>query len=314
MKTYWFVPFLALSVSCGGGGGGAAGPAFSADTTLPPQAVMEGLFEEELPDLHFTMSDEDWRSIRDDSRGNEPRRARIQGRQAALDPVGMRPTGFSSRYPGNPRPSLFLQFDAFIPGARFSGLQEVRLDSMQDDSSLMRERISYAVFGKRVAGPRVSPARLLGNGAYRGLYQVEEEINLGTLRERLGRQPGELYYVDGAQVDLCLWQGEDPTNYVPFPWTPRSPGNPQRVVDFLDVLNHRAGSVADVCDMSSLVGYFAAAAAVLSGIKKEEADELKRQISERIKTLVSALSEAERVDKEPLRVCSDRAKMDGGLR
>jgi hypothetical protein len=47
--------------------------------------------------------------------------------------------------PGNPKPSLHLSFEEFVPSRHFHHLPSLKLNSHIDDPALMRERLTYGL-------------------------------------------------------------------------------------------------------------------------------------------------------------------------
>ncbi|MBI2932581.1 MAG: CotH kinase family protein [Planctomycetes bacterium] len=246
---------LCAGGACGkDGGGGGRGPADEDGSAL--------FNENELNDVHLTMAPEDWQSILADSRGDEWRRATLRWKNETVPDVAVHPAGESSRFPNNPKQSLRLKFTEFVPGRRFHGLKSLKLDGMWYDPSMLRQRLSYWMFRMRMPAPRSVHSRLFVNGQYRGLYEIEERIDSRLVISRFGGEVGNLYRIRGPGVDVDPYRyvGPDPADYVPFIWDPQEnalTGDHTRVVAFCDVLTNNASSAAGVCDLDSVLEYFA---------------------------------------------------------
>lgn len=74
--------------------------------------------------------------------------------------------------------SMKLDFDAHDPKARFYALKKLNFHSMNNDPSLLRDRLGYALFREMgIAAPRSAHARLLVNGKLEGIFIVVEPID-----------------------------------------------------------------------------------------------------------------------------------------
>jgi spore coat protein CotH len=133
----------------------------------------------------------------------------------AYPDVAVRPSGKRTRIPGNPKPSLHLKFDLFVPGRELHGISSLRLDAMTLDPSMMRARVQYGAFNAfGIPAPRYAHARVYVHGVPKGLYGVEEHVGREFLRRRFGLPVGQLYRWGPHGLDLD-WRGPDPAIYVP---------------------------------------------------------------------------------------------------
>lgn len=254
-------PFLLLLVACGGPDGSSPGP----ESEPPSVETADALFDEsEFNDVRLDMAPEDWDSILQDSRGDEYRLASFAWKDRRLDRVGVRPSGESTRYAGNPKMSLRLTFDAFVPSQKFLGLGSLKLDGLSSDWSMMRDRISYGIYRERMPAPRAVHCRLFVNGEHRGVYEIEERVGEAFVESRFGAK-GNLYRIWIATPEPYAWRGDDPALYVPFPWEPKTHEKNQDssfVLRYLDTLNHRPSEFGSICDLDRLIEFLAIEAAV----------------------------------------------------
>ncbi|HKP63206.1 MAG TPA: CotH kinase family protein [Polyangiales bacterium] len=118
--------------------------------------------------------------------------ARLKFEGTTYGPIGIRFKGFrGSLYscfdfkadgsvtgPSCARMPLKLSFDEYDDDGRFFGLKKLNFHAMKNDSSLMRDRISYFVFRAfGVPAPRAVHALLTVNGEDQGLFALVEEID-----------------------------------------------------------------------------------------------------------------------------------------
>jgi len=258
-------------------GGAAAADADSHDAGGAPGSDARGgvpgdpatIFDPaRLHALELSLAPDDWQSILDDSRGNEWRRATFSFDGGVIDNVGVRPSGESSRFSGNRKMSLRLKFDAFgQDGRKLHGVEELKLEGLWSDASLMRERLAYFVFHARMPSPREVHGRLVVNGELRGLYGVEEVWDDEAVKARFAAPIGPLYRVRGLSVDLdpYAYLGDEPSHYVPLPWDPETKHLADEHVvigRFLRALAQMPDSLDQVADVERLLEYFACSAVV----------------------------------------------------
>lgn len=255
---------LLVPVACEQSGTGA--PESPLETTLGMAEGAAAVFDPlKFTDYHLTMDPADWDAIIWTPQVETYRKADLEWEGQTLAEIGVRATGESSRTPGNQKMSLKLKFNKFVSGQKFHGLKELKLDGMSADASMMKDRISYGVFGHRIAAPRAVHCRLFVNGEYRGVYLVEELVDDVMMKDRFGSQLGNLYRIRVSGGDPYLWAGPAVGSYVPLPWEPKTneqTADHTRVVHFVDVLNNDPAAFGGVCDVDSLLEYFAVEAAV----------------------------------------------------
>ncbi|MBI4563296.1 MAG: CotH kinase family protein [Planctomycetes bacterium] len=243
----------------GGGGGGLNHP-------NPVQGSSSELFDErELHEIHLTMSQQDWDSIIQDNNGDTYRQATFRWKDYSLDGVGVRPSGEWSRYSGNRKQSLRVQFDQFADQQRFLGLRTLKLDGMINDPSFMRDRISYGVYRQHLVAPRAAHGRLYVNGEYRGVYLIEERVDGHMMRNRFDGEVGNLYRILSSQIEPYAWQGTDVAMYVPFPWAPRTheqTGEHSAVPAFVQAIQAGVAELERICDVDALLALLAVEVAI----------------------------------------------------
>lgn len=176
-----------------------------------------------LTTYEITIDPADWDAMVADPADETYRRCAVAWRGETYADVAVRPAGNRSLIPGNPKPSLKLKFDWFVAAREFHRFSSLKLDAVIHDASMMKARLEYPVYAARgVPAPRYVHCRLYVNGAYKGLYGVEERVTREYVRKHFGRPVRQLYRwaASGTMHDL-IWTGWDPiTNYVPRMWIP----------------------------------------------------------------------------------------------
>jgi hypothetical protein len=241
------------------GGGGA--------TTTRPAPAFPIFDDTKIHDIALTMSPDDWQSIINDTMGDTERHATLVYDGVTIEDVGVHPSGESSRFPGNPKMSVRISFDAFN-GGKFGGLHELKLKGQWDDSSMMRDGLSKFVYRKTIPTGLEGYGRLVVNGDVRGLYAVLEMWNEESIAEHFTTPPGPLYRIRGVLgTDPYKYLGADPMAYLPLPWerhiTKASHGD-EVIGPFLSTLASAPGMLESVDDVETLLGYLAASALIMN--------------------------------------------------
>jgi hypothetical protein len=249
----WLLALLLLA-GCGDSNEGSdSGPAGA------PQVAGDALFNEsEVSDVHLTMAPADWASIVADDQGDTYHRATISWKGVTVSDIAVRPSGHATRFPGNQKQSLKLDFNEFVPHQKFVGLKSLKLDGVIE-GTMMRERIAYGVYRALVpAAPRAAHCRLHVNGEYRGVYMFEERVTGDLLEHRFGNDNGTLYRVIVSIPEAFAWRGPDPQAYIEFD-RPFDLEHPDTGADhsilprFMDILNNRPAELETICDVENLI-------------------------------------------------------------
>ena len=138
--------------------------------------------------------------------------------------VGLRAKGNNSKnltekY-GISRYSLKLEFDHFVKGASYHGLDKMSLDASFQDNSYLKTYLAYDMMEfMGVPAPLVSYVWLTVNGADWGLFLAVEEPEESFAVRNFGRDYGRLYKPDyrslkDSNEDVALkYTGDDPADY-----------------------------------------------------------------------------------------------------
>ncbi len=270
----WLISGMVLMgfAACGSGGsvGGDGGNLTTGTGGIGPDGSVLGRPAPAVPifddtvfhQISLTMAPEDWQSILDDSRGDEWRHATLVYDGVTVEDVGVRPSGESSRTPGNAKMSVRIRFDAFANQGKFGGVDVMKLKGQFGDDSLIRDRISFFVFRKVMPAPKEAHGRLVVNGDLRGLYAVVEVWESDALKEHFSEPLGALYRLRGVVgTDPYLYKGDDTKAYVPAPWEQKlaKPGAGDEVIPhFLQVLADSPTMIEPGTDVENLLTYLAA--------------------------------------------------------
>lgn len=93
-----------------------------------------------------------------------------------------------------PKLSMKISFNEYDSKGRFFGMKKLMFHAMNNDASLMRERLGYWLFRQMgVPAPRAVHARLLINGKYQGLFLNVESVDDRFTKSRFSDGDGNLY-------------------------------------------------------------------------------------------------------------------------
>lgn len=140
-----------------------------------------------------------------------------------IENAGLRVKGNNSRslvrkY-GHTRHSLKLEFDHYVSGGSFAGLDKLNLDSSFQDNSYMKNYLALDMMRHMgVATPLTSYAQVKVNGQNIGLYLAVEEPEEAFAKRNFGKNYGKLYKPDYRRL-------EDPNQDVALQYTGDSIGN-----------------------------------------------------------------------------------------
>jgi spore coat protein CotH len=263
-------------VGCGSSSknGGGGGPPGMETNVAPPespvdqQAAVNFFDDTRMHEVRLWMSDDDFKSIVEDTRGDDMRMATFSIDGVVMAQVGVRPSGESSRVPGNQKMSMRVEFDAFTKGKKMGGVDEVKLSGSWDDPFIVRDRLAYWVYRQVMPAPRETAAQVWVNGQPRGVFEIEEVWGKEALSSRFTDSTGPIYRLRGlTNTDPYAYNGDDPAAYVPLPWDPVGRSTIDPTVDAviapaLQAVAQGPDGLASVMDVDALLTYFAVSAIV----------------------------------------------------
>ena len=217
-----------------------------------------------LATWEISMPASEWDALVAEADEDAPwRRCTVSWRGETYPDCGIRAAGGRSLIPGNAKPSFRIKFDEFLPDREFHGLSSLKFDSIYHDASMMKARLQYPAYRERgVPSPRYAHARVVVNGALKGLYGVEERIKKEFLRRHFGSPVGQVYVWEGSEVmyDL-LWPGPEPIeNFVPVMWEAEDPDFPsgaEAVRELCDRLHNDIARLPEIFDVESFLNFIA---------------------------------------------------------
>lgn len=115
------------------------------------------------------------------------------------------------------RPALTLNFDKFVKGQTFHGLEKISLNNSVQDPTYLNEKICREMFAAAgVPVPRADHAVVELNGRKLGLYVLTEGFNKQFLKRHFKNNKGNLYdggFLRDVDQELALNSGNDPKDH-----------------------------------------------------------------------------------------------------
>ncbi|PYQ23109.1 MAG: hypothetical protein DMF81_09830 [Acidobacteria bacterium] len=207
-----------------------------------------------LHQVRIVMDPADWRALIDNFRSNDYYAANISLDGTVVQQVGVRSRGKGSR--SDTKPGVKVDFNKYVAAQTFHGLKSVQVKNLIQDATMVRERLSMAVFeAMGVAAPADSYAQVFVNDEYWGVFNLVESVEEPFLQARFGQSNGQLFKYEYQDAWDFSSKGTDPNAYVPIPLKPETnKDNPTTaaLVDFVQKANNAADS-SFVGDISAYV-------------------------------------------------------------
>ena len=122
--------------------------------------------------------------------------------------VAVRIRGLATR--SRIKPGLRIDFNRYVKGQEFLGLDSLVLDNVLKDPALIRERTSMAFIDRMgQPAPRESFGRLYINDEYSGVYTLVEPVDADFLSRTVGEGSGYLFEKKFITPFLGEYLGDD---------------------------------------------------------------------------------------------------------
>lgn len=163
----------------------------------PPAAALtsDDLFDDgELQEIWVHINARDWTELRANFMENTFYPCDIEWRDFKVRNAGCRSRGTGTR--NGIKPGIRIDFNHYVAGQTFLGLEGAVLDNLWQDPSMIRERLAMRLFDRLgLSAPREAHARLYVGSArtYVGVYAIVEEIDEVFLQRQFGHDDGYLY-------------------------------------------------------------------------------------------------------------------------
>jgi hypothetical protein len=242
---------------------GAGSPAGPEDAASSPERIPEtGDLTEEilgydvLLELGIEVEPEHVTSLEIDPYTYVPGHLVYQGRR--YGPVGVRLKGQNSFQPFSMKPSFRINIDEYVEGAKFFQLDDMTINNMNDDFSMMHERLAYWVARQLGPASRANHAVLTVNGEHYGLYTNVETVKWHMVARWFDDPTGPLF--EATDVDFVA-------SYIPVYEHESGPDDRSMLVATAEALlaadaDEAIATVGGYVEMSEFLGYWAMAAVI----------------------------------------------------
>ena len=161
--------------------------------------------------IGITMAD--WDSFIANAAAEEYRECDITIDGERIGKVGIRAKGNTSLSSvatlGSSRYSFKVEFDQYVKGKTYHGLDKLSLNNLIQDTTMMKDYLAYTLMGRMgVPSPLCSYAQITVNGEPWGLYLAVEAVEDSFL-DRNGMTKGELYKPDSMSFGGGRGNGRD---------------------------------------------------------------------------------------------------------
>ena len=205
MRVLSLLAAVLLLAGCHGTGSSGTTPPDSlepVDPDLVPGAEdpSEIIFDpESIPEFHLELDEDAIDALDDEPYEYTEGSFTYDGRE--FGPIGVRLKGENSFLGIHEKPSFKLKFDVYVDGGEFLGLEELTLNNMASDMTMMHERLCYQVFREAdVPASRAHHARVFVNDDFYGLYVNVETVDRRLIRRWFEDDGGTLF--EGWDVDF----------------------------------------------------------------------------------------------------------------
>ena len=189
---------------------------------LPAQTADELFNSDSLHQIRLTMLPADWQSLHEKYLEDTFYPCSFAWSGYEIPKIGIRSRGTQSRSPI--KPSIGLDFSKYSPSQRFAGLKTLVLRNLNQDASMMHERLAEALFARLgLPHSREAYARLFVNDEYVGVSLMVEPVDARFAKVKFGDDTGYLY--DMQNLDFAYhfeYLGPDPALYVPAIFDPKT--------------------------------------------------------------------------------------------
>lgn len=161
---------------------------------------------DEVISIDIRMDEDDWEAMLNNPLSEEYYVCDVVINGQKIKNVGIRPKGNTSLSAiamdaDNDRYSLKLEFDHFVEGQTFYGLDKLILNNNYADATNIKEAIIYDMFQYLGADASLyNYAKISVNGEYWGVYLALEAVEESFMLRNYGTQDGELYKPDSMEM------------------------------------------------------------------------------------------------------------------
>ncbi len=163
----------------------------SSDAPTTPDTLLDG---STLSDVWVHINARDWEELHTHYLEGTYYPVDFEWRGIRVRNSGIRVRGNTSR--NDHKPSFRIDFNRYVTGQDFFGVNALVLNSSWHDASMLHDRLSMLLFRRMgIPAPRQAHVRLYvgANREFAGVYAVSEEVNKPFLDATFGSHDGYLY-------------------------------------------------------------------------------------------------------------------------
>ncbi|MFH1467531.1 MAG: CotH kinase family protein [Pseudomonadota bacterium] len=231
------------------------------DAPEPSDAIFSG---DQLPSFTIVVSVANADQLQAEYAGGEHEyvEATFQYHDRSYGPVGIRLKGENSFERFREKPSMKVDFNRFEPEGEFLGLKSLTLNNMDNDYTMMHERLAYRVYREAgVPAYRASHALVYVQEVDEGGAVVSDRFyGLYALLEDANKDFIQRWFEDGGGNLFEIWDSDFYDGYVPCPNAYGTAGCFQ--LEYGEDDRTRLQAVADALELEGQAGYDAAAPAL----------------------------------------------------
>lgn len=188
----------------------ASSAATNGDETAPDTATTsyaDTIFDTSyVHEINVEISEEDWADLLENPTEKTKYSTTVTIDGTTLTEVSFATKGNTSltqvASTDSDRYSFKLNFDKFVDGQSYDGLDKLNLNNAYSDSTYLKDYMSYRIMAEAgVDAPLVSFVSLSINGELYGLYVAVEDVSDSFLKRNYGEDAGELYKPETAQLE-----------------------------------------------------------------------------------------------------------------
>ncbi len=177
--------------------------AFSDSSELPYVSAMD---KTQILDVQIIADENEWADMLDNAIAEEYIPATVIINGTKIENAGIRPKGNSSlrtvaQDDTTDRYSFKIEFDHYISGQTWMGLDKIVLNNMQGDSTYMKEYLSYDLMDYAgVEAPLYTYSNIAVNGETWGFYLAVEVLEDSYAKRVYGNDHGKLYKPESMEM------------------------------------------------------------------------------------------------------------------
>jgi len=181
------------------------------EKTTRPEYITNLFNKDDIMEIDIDIDEKLWNELADNAMEEEYYSANITINGETYYNVGLRAKGNTTlsqiaNDDTTDRYSFKVKFDEYIDGQTLKGLEKLALNNMMQDTTYMKEYLSYDLLNKiGVSTPAFQYASITLNGEPWGLYLALEVMEESYIERYYGTTGGNLYKLIW-QKTICLWK------------------------------------------------------------------------------------------------------------